>query len=359
MVKKKNPRGLFERPPGSGVWWINYYVDGKQHREKVGTITNAKKLYQKRKEDDRAGRKLPELRNTKFVTIAELVDGALEYVVDHKDKRNYVSKAEIVKAELGALSASTFKPQDLSRWLREHTKTPATHNRYKAFISLCYRLGNENEKVDVNPAKKVRPRKEAAGRQRYYSHDEYKTLLDVIQRRFPEHAAEFIVAVHTGMRLTEQYTCTWSQVNLDRREITLHETKNGSGRKVQLNDDAVEALRSLKRPGQHPKDPVFPRQGPTFDTRSWLRPCMEEAKIEGAVHHTARHTFCSWLAEKGASAHEIMAAAGHKTLAVSARYTHLNPKHTQSVVDRIATAKPQHAPQHAPALLEREKSLSA
>jgi hypothetical protein len=88
MMVKKNPRGLFERPPGFGVWWINYYVDGKQHREKVGTITNAKKLYQKRKEDDRAGRKLPELRNTKFVTIAELVDDALEYVVDHKDKRN-------------------------------------------------------------------------------------------------------------------------------------------------------------------------------------------------------------------------------------------------------------------------------
>jgi hypothetical protein len=35
MRKKKNPRGLFERPPGSGVWWINYYVKGKQHREKV------------------------------------------------------------------------------------------------------------------------------------------------------------------------------------------------------------------------------------------------------------------------------------------------------------------------------------
>jgi hypothetical protein len=75
---------------------------------------------------------------------------------------------------------------------------------------------------------------------------------------------------------------------------------------------------------------------------------MEEAKIEGAVHHTARHTFCSCLVEKGASAHEIMATAGHKTLAASARYTHLNSKHTQSVVDRIATAKPEHAPEHAP-----------
>jgi integrase len=150
-------------------------------------------------------------------------------------------------------------------WRRANTKTPSTHNRYKAFLSLCYRLGNENDKVDVNPAKKVRPRKEAEGRQRYYSHDEYNALLDVIKGSFPEHAAEFIVAVHTGMRLTEQYTCIWSQVNLDRREITLHETKNGSSRKVQLNDNAVEVIRSLKRPGQRP---TIPRQGPTFDTRS-------------------------------------------------------------------------------------------
>jgi hypothetical protein len=44
---------------------------------------------------------------------------------------------------------------------------------------------------------------------------------------------------------------------------------------------------------------------------------MEEAKIEGAVHHTARHTFCSRLAEKGHQHTKSWAAAGHKTLAVS------------------------------------------
>ena len=72
MKKKKNPRGLFERPPGSGVWWINYYVNGKQHREKVGRKSAAIDLYRKRKEDDRSGRKLPTLRNTAIVTISEL-----------------------------------------------------------------------------------------------------------------------------------------------------------------------------------------------------------------------------------------------------------------------------------------------
>ena len=330
-------RGVYEYPAGSEVWYIHYFAAGKRHREKVGRKSDAIKLYQIRKADATAGRKLPELRNSRALTLSELIDDVLEYVADHKDRRNYISKAEIIRAALGSTPAADLKPQELGRWLKTNTKTAATHNRYKAFFSLCYRLGNENEKVDVNPAKNVRLRKEGDGRQRYFSHEEYQRLLKAVLDRFPEHTAELIVAVHTGMRLSEQYSCTWSQVFLDKREIRLHETKNGSSRKVQLNADAAEAIKSLQGPGQRPKDPVFPREGPTFDTRSWFQPCLKDAEIEGAVWHTARHTFCSWLAEAGATAHEIMSAAGHKTLSVSARYTHLNPKHTQSVVDRISS----------------------
>jgi integrase len=334
-------RGVYEYPAGSEVWYIHYFAAGKRHREKVGRKSGAIKLYQIRKADATAGRKLPELRNSRALTLSELIDDVLEYVADHKDRRNYISKAEIVRAALGSTPAADLKPQELSRWLKANTNTPATHNRYKAFISLCYRVGNENEKVDVNPAKKVRLRKEAEGRKRYYSQEEYQRLLHAVRRRFPEHSAELIVSVHSGMRLSEQYTCAWSQVRLDKREIRLTKTKNGSHRTVQLNADAVAAIRSLQRPDQRSMDPVFPREGPTFDNRSWLNPCFEDAEIEGATWHTARHTFCSWLAEAGATAHEIMAAAGHKTLSVSARYTHLNPRHTQSVVDRISSAATQ------------------
>jgi hypothetical protein len=38
----------------------------------------------------------------------------------------------------------------------------------------------------------------------------------------------------------------------------------------------------------------------------------------------------------GATTREIMEAAGHKTIAMAARYAHLSPRHTLSVVDRIS-----------------------
>jgi hypothetical protein len=47
------------------------------------------------------------------------------------------------------------------------------------------------------------------------------------RRSCPAHLAEFVVSVHTGMRLSEQYSCLWSQVDLERRTIELTKTKNG------------------------------------------------------------------------------------------------------------------------------------
>jgi len=335
----RNPRGLFERPSGSGVWWINYYVDGRQKREKVGRKSDAMKLYQSRKADITAGRKLPELHNRGTVTLADLIDDALEAVTDHKDKRNYVSKAAIVKAALGSRPAAELTPQELDRWLRARCRTAATANRYKAFVSLCYREGVHNGKVSVNPARLVRPRREPVGRLRYLTREEYDRLCAVISARFPEHLSEFIVSVNTGMRLTEQYSCTWSQVHLDRRAIELLKTKNGSARTIHLNADAVAAIESLRRKGQRVSDPVFPRHGTkgAFDTRSWFVPCLQDAEIEGYVWHCNRHTFCSWLAMAGATIKEIQELAGHKTITMSARYSHLSPAHKLSVVERITS----------------------
>ena len=73
MAKQEKVRGIFERPPGSRVWWVHYHgPDGKRHREKVGRRSDAIALYQKRKADARRGIKLPELVPGRVVTFADL-----------------------------------------------------------------------------------------------------------------------------------------------------------------------------------------------------------------------------------------------------------------------------------------------
>lgn len=286
-------KGVFERPAGSGVWWIVYYADGVRKREKVGKRSAAIALYAKRKTDILEGRKLPELRKSKEVTISDLINLVLSFTVDHKDRKGYETKARIVRAALGNAPADALTPQELDRWLRSHCKTPATHNRYKAFISLCYREGLTNGKVKSNPARLLRIRKENAGRLRFLSREEYSRLLDAIGRLYPSHLSEFVLSVHSGMRLSEQYSVTWGQVHFDRKAIELKDTKNGSSRTVHLNADAISALRSVTPDKPTDEAFVFPRKGKKRQTRSWFYPSLDEAKIEEYVWHSNRHTFCS------------------------------------------------------------------
>ena len=339
--EEKAVRGVYEHPADSGVWWVNYYANGQRHREKVGRKGDAIKLYQTRKADALAGRKLPVLRNTKQVTVSDLIDLALKATENHKDRRNYVSKAEIVRKDIGERPAADVTPQEIADWLESRFKTPATSNRYKAFISLCYRQGMRNEKVSGNPARLFSKRRESAGRIRYLSREEYNRVCAAIRKLFTAHLPEFVVSVNTGMRLTEQYSATWSQFDESRRAIDLTQTKNGTARTIHLNADALAAIESIRHSGQKPADRIFPRCGTKdrFDTRSWFVPCLEEAKITGYVWHSNRHTFCSWLAMAGATIKEIQELAGHKTITMSARYAHLSPDHKLSVLDRI-TARP-------------------
>lgn len=257
--------------------------------------------------------------------MGDLLDDVLEHVAHHKDLRNYKSRAEIIRAGMGKEIAADLLPTDLRRWLEQQCSTAATFNRCKSLISLAYKVGGSNNKVLVNPARKVLHRKEPMGRVRYLSREEYATLYATIARLFPEHLAEFVVSVHTGMRLTELYPCLWSMVNLKRRTIDLTVTKNFSARTVRLNVEAIAAIESLRRPGQKGTDTVFLSTTKDLDTGGWFHPALAEAVITGYVWHCNRHTFCSWLAMAGATDRQIMEAAGHKSLAMAARYSHLSP----------------------------------
>ena len=203
---------------------------------------------------------------------------------------------------------------------------------------MVYRQAMLNRKQDSNPARLVRQRKEPPGRIRFLDNAEYELLFNTIQRRCPDHVGEFIVSVHTGMRLSEQYTVQWGQISFGRRTIELTKSKNGARRTVHLNADAIAAIKSMQRPSQKRIDVVFPNDTKDFVTDSWFHPCLKEAMIEDYVWHCNRHTFCSWLAMNGASIKEIQIAAGHKTIQMAAKYSHLSPAHNQGVVDRISSA---------------------
>ena len=76
---------MYEREPGSRIWWIRFAdTSGRIRREKVGNKGAAIKLYQKRKTEVLQGKKLPEQLRAKPVTFNELADDAIEWAKSHK-----------------------------------------------------------------------------------------------------------------------------------------------------------------------------------------------------------------------------------------------------------------------------------
>jgi integrase len=317
------------------MWWINYYVNGKQHRERVGRKSDAIALYQKRKADARRGVKLPELQPQKVTIFGELANSAVDYAKVHlKTWADYDWKERALRELFGSRPAAEITPQEIDRFLTETCKTPATANRFRAFFSLCYRLGMENGRVTSNPARLVRMRRENNARLRFLSRDEYKTVYDIILRDYPKQHPAFVVSVYTGMRWGEQFSLTWNQIDLKRRIIRLTETKNGSARNVPLNSIAFDALRKQQTMVPHKAaDRVFPEAGDYC--RFWFEPVIKDAKITDYTWHNNRHTFCSWLAIAGVSIKEIQTLAGHKTITMAARYAHLSPEVTASASERM------------------------
>src|ERR1700674_1844101 len=82
---RRNPRGVFEKVPGSGEWWICYWdTQGRKRRETAGSKSNAILLYRKRKTEALQGKKLPEKLRRATVSFTEIAKEALAYSKAHK-----------------------------------------------------------------------------------------------------------------------------------------------------------------------------------------------------------------------------------------------------------------------------------
>jgi hypothetical protein len=96
-TKHSKHRGVFERIPGSGEWWIRYSDSvGRKHREKAGSKSAAINLYRKRKMGAFEGKKLPEKLRRASVLFEDIARDVLEYSKREKRSHDDVSRMERV-----------------------------------------------------------------------------------------------------------------------------------------------------------------------------------------------------------------------------------------------------------------------
>jgi site-specific recombinase XerD len=331
--KRRSPRGIYEKTPG--VWYIRYVdAQGRFRREKAGTKGIAIDLYRKRKVEALVGKKLPEKLRRPTVTFAEIAKDALAYSKGNNAGSSYRCDAGRMEVLLGwfrEYPAESITAHDIERQFRRQEWAPATANRYRALLSLTYRLGIRNGKVKENPARLVAHRLEDNARIRFLFADEETALRKSIEQRCPERMSEFELAVNTGLRLSEQYGLLWENVSIPGRTLTIPRSKNGTMRHVPLNQAAIKALETLRKQNLASVSVC----GGAGEPRRWFEPVLKDAKVANFSWHCLRHTFASRLIMAGVDIRTVQELLGHKTIGMTVRYSHLAPKHTLAAVERL------------------------
>jgi integrase len=341
--KVKKVRGVFEKVPSSGVWWIRFIdADGALRREKVGSRSGAIALYGKRKPDAWQGKKLPKKLRARMVRFSELADDYLAYAEANnlgKDSDKYRTKK--LKVAFGDRQAE-IPIADLREWFNKQEWEPATYNRCRTVLGLIYKLGIENKKVDSNPARLLKRQREPDGRVRFlnqFEPDEESRLRKVILDEYPKHMPEFDIALNTGLRRKEQYRrIDWSCVDFLRGDLFVPESKNGASRHIRLNADAMAAFKELY--GLNRGDgPIFVAQRggeQLLGARHWFEDATMRASIRNFTWHDVRHTFASRLVMAGVDLRTVADLMGHKRIQMTMRYAHLAPAHKQEAVEKLS-----------------------
>ena len=91
------PRGIYEKRPGSGIYWIRYHdFAGALHREKAGNLGNAKRLLTVRRGEKLAG-KVPQVKVVHKpaaapLKVSDLIDTAIKSTASHLAVRDLLTK---------------------------------------------------------------------------------------------------------------------------------------------------------------------------------------------------------------------------------------------------------------------------
>jgi site-specific recombinase XerD len=343
-TKRKEPakmRGIYEKVKGSNVWWISYKQGSIHKREKAGSRGAAIDLYRKRKTDLLAGAKLPPNLRTKGITFGKLAEDAIEWYVARKKKdlRNVRGRMKFLVEEFGDQAASKITPAHIDSWMASHKDwSPATGNRYRALMSKVYKLAMVSGKVPGNPARLVEMGPESKGRLRWMEQggDEEKALFDVVRKDYSHRMSELVISLGTGMRLSEQYSLDWSGVAFKAGKhgvVKLDETKNGSHRDIPMGTAVRAAFEEIQGRTEKtgPDDRVFDTNTP----RKWFESALEKAGITDYSWHCNRHSFCSRLIKAGVDLKTAQVLMGHKTLSMTARYSHLGSTHIEDAIANL------------------------
>ena len=283
------------------------------------------------------------------ITVGELADRWLAEYVRPKLKPHTISDYERlveqrIKPRFGALPVALVSEGDVISFHASMANTPRRANytiaTFRALMTFAEDIGLRLP--HSNPGRKVRMYRQGV-RERFLSEEEIGKAADAIASaeadgKIGKHAAAGLrLALFTGARSGEICATQWSNIDWQRKQIRLPDSKTNEPRTIHLSDAAVEVLKDLPRVGPYVVAGAVKGEAYKNLSRAWI-----VARAFGGLQdvrlHDLRHSYASLAAGRGVSLQMIGKLLGQKVPATTQRYAHLARDAVAAVNDDLGAA---------------------
>ncbi|HYD79467.1 MAG TPA: site-specific integrase [Paucimonas sp.] len=216
---------------------------------------------------------------------------------------------------------------------------PAAANHAVKLLRVIFNTMIEwKEYKGENPATSVDLLK-IKSRERFLQKEELPRLFKVLAETENTSIRDYILlSILTGARKSNVLAMRWKEIDFDRGEWRIPDTKNGEPVIVQLPAEAIDVLKGRQEIDDEWVFPGAGKSGHMQSPKRGVKAVLDRAGIEDLRIHDLRRTLGSWQAITGASLAVIGKSLGHKSVAATQIYARLSADPVRESVSRATAA---------------------
>ncbi len=262
------------------------------------------------------------------------------YAHSYSTSKDYISELNQFAKFTSNIHINEITQKNVNEYLRERGKISVyTSSKALRYLKSIFNWAIIEQYLTENPCKNIKPIKTPEKQPLFLSEKDFETLINSVKEKDLKDV--IIFAANTGLRKMEILTLEWTQINLRDRYAILdnnngHTTKSKRVRTVPLNQKAMEIVQDRKKLNNNL---VFTYNGeslnPYFACKKFKKYAIKAGLNPMLKFHSLRHTFASWLVQRGISLYQVSKLLGHSDIKTTETYSHLSPENFRSAVDSL------------------------
>jgi len=258
-----------------------------------------------------------------------------------KTTLDYKSTFNEMLVYFGDILLTEFTQRNIEEFIQMKIRKVSLHTgrrhliNVKAILNRAVAYGY----LENNPAKNIKRIKPPEKLPLFFTKEEFNELLKAIDNNDWKDIVEF--AVNTGLRQMEILNLHKRQFSEQDRMIILdnhyHTTKSRKIRNMPLNARAFEIV--SRRVTNEKSELIFTLDGERIlqdNLQDKFRKYVVAAELNPKLtFHCLRHTFASWLVQKGVSIYEVSKLLGHADIKTTQIYAHLRSDDLRDAVAKL------------------------